>query len=496
MSFRRRPVGAGGPRQGVLDSHQQLYPYHEHTQQLPHLQNDARLVSGRQGDRPAAQMQGHTSSATIAVSSSDREQLNDIPMSPADIIIAVMGITGSGKTTLISRCMGEDVGIGHGLESCTQDVAIHSFRHRGRIVRMIDTPGFDDTSRADVNILNNIAFWLSHAYRATPKLLLSGIIYLHPVLETRMSGTAMKNLEMMRRLCGEQNLGAIWLATTMWGLVDPMIGQQRERQLIAEPDFWGDLIRGGSKVRRHQDTDVSAFSIVDDIIARSRPVALRIQCEMVDERRSVDETDAGRYLRRNVINEQQRVQERLARSADELEQQLAAQDAAEVDEVLERQRRYQAQIDERSRSLAAMQLDMETLRKQKAQELAEREEEFSREKSKQQQKMAELEGQLRQLKEDREDVVRRADENAQKNQQLEDANLRHALQRDYATIAALDRVISERQREEDEAAASARQLVKQESIFRKTLKVSMAETLVHGVIHGASAIIQAACTVM
>jgi 50S ribosome-binding GTPase len=140
-------------------------------------------------------------------------------MSPDDIIIAVMGITGSGKTTFISRCMGEDVGIGHGLHSFTQDVAIHSFRRGGRTIRLIDTPGFDDTTKADVNILNNIAFWLSHAYRAEPKLLLSGIIYLHPISEPKMVGTATRNLAMMRLLCGEENLGVVWLATTMWGLV-------------------------------------------------------------------------------------------------------------------------------------------------------------------------------------------------------------------------------------------------------------------------------------
>jgi signal recognition particle receptor subunit beta len=37
---------------------------------------------------------------------------------PDDIIIAVMGITGSGKTTFISHFADKDVEIGHGLESC------------------------------------------------------------------------------------------------------------------------------------------------------------------------------------------------------------------------------------------------------------------------------------------------------------------------------------------------------------------------------------------
>lgn len=38
---------------------------------------------------------------------------------PSDVFIAVMGVTGSGKSSFISLCSGsDDVKIGHGLESC------------------------------------------------------------------------------------------------------------------------------------------------------------------------------------------------------------------------------------------------------------------------------------------------------------------------------------------------------------------------------------------
>jgi hypothetical protein len=43
--------------------------------------------------------------------------------------------------------MGDDIGIGHGLLSFTQDVAIHTFRRNGRMVHLIDTPSFDDTTQ-------------------------------------------------------------------------------------------------------------------------------------------------------------------------------------------------------------------------------------------------------------------------------------------------------------------------------------------------------------
>jgi GTPase SAR1 family protein len=209
-------------------------------------------------------------------------------MSPDDIIIAVMGMTGSGKTTFISRCMGEDVGIGHGLRSYTQDVSIHSFRCHGETIRLIDTPGFDDTTKSDVQILNNIAFWLSHAYRAEPKLLLSGIKYLHPISESKMAGTAVQNLRMMKLLCGEENLGAVWLTTTMWGHSSQERELARELELTSTVEFWGGLIHLGSKVSRHHDSEASAFIIVDKIVEQNRPAVLRIQRQMVDEHREVD----------------------------------------------------------------------------------------------------------------------------------------------------------------------------------------------------------------
>ena len=185
----------------------------------------------------------------------------DDVMKSDDIIIAVTGMTGAGKTTFISRCVGEDVGIGHGLHSYTQDVAIHSFTRHGRTVRLIDTPGFDDTSRTDVVVLNNIAFWLSHAYRADPKLLLSGIIYLHPISANRVDGTAVKNIEMMKQLCGDQALSIIWLATTMWDHVSEEIGSRREKELRTTERFWGHFVQHHSSVYRHQNTDASAFAI-------------------------------------------------------------------------------------------------------------------------------------------------------------------------------------------------------------------------------------------
>lgn len=46
-----------------------------------------------------------------------------IPIRPSDVIIAVMGVTGVGKTSFISLFTQEDLLIGHSLEAC--ETALH-----------------------------------------------------------------------------------------------------------------------------------------------------------------------------------------------------------------------------------------------------------------------------------------------------------------------------------------------------------------------------------
>jgi len=52
--------------------------------------------------------------------------------------------------------------VGGGLESCTSIVQIaQAFGLDGRPVTLIDTPGFDDTSKSDSDILQMIAAFLA-----------------------------------------------------------------------------------------------------------------------------------------------------------------------------------------------------------------------------------------------------------------------------------------------------------------------------------------------
>ncbi|OCH83800.1 hypothetical protein OBBRIDRAFT_892121 [Obba rivulosa] len=106
-------------------------------------------MPGAEPGRPEAMMQSNTSAhAGLEI---DEE-----------ITIAIMGATGSGKTTFINTISGSNLQVGNGLKSCTSAVerSCH-FQLFGRNITLIDTPGFDDTTISDTDILKMIAAYLS-----------------------------------------------------------------------------------------------------------------------------------------------------------------------------------------------------------------------------------------------------------------------------------------------------------------------------------------------
>jgi len=104
---------------------------------------------------------------------------------------------------------------GHGLESQTSDIQPVRANHpvTGDPVVLVETPGFDDSVKSDVEILTMIADWLMKTYKG--KLNLARIIYLHRIVDNRMSGSLKKNLQMFQCLCGQEAMSNVVIVTTM-----------------------------------------------------------------------------------------------------------------------------------------------------------------------------------------------------------------------------------------------------------------------------------------
>ena len=117
-------------------------------------------------------------------------------------------------------------------------------------------------------------------------------------------------------MCGDQALQNVVIVTNMWGKVTPEVGDAREQELA--DSFFKPAIDKGALLLRHENTAGSARDIIQGVL-RKKQVTLQIQEEIVDHRKRIEETAAGRELLRELDKQ---VEKRL-RQLRELEKMLS-----------------------------------------------------------------------------------------------------------------------------------------------------------------------------
>ncbi|KAI6102830.1 hypothetical protein F5141DRAFT_1132879 [Pisolithus sp. B1] len=69
-----------------------------------------------------------------------------------------MGPTGTGKAQFVDSITNDNrEGVGHDLTSFTSDVKATKLKSKEFSVVLLDTPGFNDTKKSDLDILNLIS---------------------------------------------------------------------------------------------------------------------------------------------------------------------------------------------------------------------------------------------------------------------------------------------------------------------------------------------------
>ena len=137
--------------------------------------------------------------------------------------------------------------------------------------------------------------WYSFVISYHDEMNLAGIVYLHDISLPRFTGSILKNLDMFKKLCGDDALRNVVLGTTKWSLINRQeTGEKREQQL--RDSFWKDMINHGSVIRRVGGHRSSAMEILDHILQNKPIESLLIQKEVVDEQKPIPETTAGKTL--------------------------------------------------------------------------------------------------------------------------------------------------------------------------------------------------------
>ncbi|KAF9044002.1 P-loop containing nucleoside triphosphate hydrolase protein [Panaeolus papilionaceus] len=214
-----------------------------------------------------------------------------------DIVIIVMGATGSGKSSFIKNATGYDLRIGEEADSCTQNLQVIRMLHGDRKIYLVDTPGFNDTNTSDIKIFNLIANWLRD--RFINDVYVSGVVYLHKISDTRIGGIARRNFQVFEQLCGRECFHKVMLATTMWNEETEEDGQKKETQL--KDRYFKSMMQQDAKLRRLDDDQDSAQRLLTAVINNATNLCpLLLQKELVSLHKSLPETHAGQYLYRKL----------------------------------------------------------------------------------------------------------------------------------------------------------------------------------------------------
>lgn len=180
----------------------------------------------------------------------------------------------------------------------TQSTEFFEFPLKDETVILMDTPGFDDTFRTDIDVLGDIAIKLAATYKGGTKL--AGILWLHPITSRRIKHGGLRTLEMFRKLCGSDAMKNVLLVTTFWdeAALNAESAKEREEELLSVPQYWGEMAQHGSQLTQFRNTQESALQILSGIAGKdvkSRE-ALQIQVELVERKLPLAHTAAADVL--------------------------------------------------------------------------------------------------------------------------------------------------------------------------------------------------------
>ncbi|KIM94589.1 hypothetical protein OIDMADRAFT_77677, partial [Oidiodendron maius Zn] len=268
------------------------------------------------------------------------------------IVIAVMGITGAGKSSLIRNITRrEDIVIGTSLRSETKKTIAYDFEHCGTNYTLVDTPGFNDTDKSDESVLQDVVSWLSSQYKE--KRLLSGIIYLHPITQPRIQGSTMRQIKVFKALCGPSFYGNVILGTTFWGKIDDAVAKAREEELFSTPGFLGEMREFIARTARVTQDRQCCLELIEAFANKER-VPMMIQKDMDKIDASLATSDAGKLLfadeesvrleYEQKLKEERDAMRRMEEKNEEAVRQKEAQRKREVDERLRRDREERERI--------------------------------------------------------------------------------------------------------------------------------------------------------
>lgn len=173
-----------------------------------------------------------------------------------------------------------------------------------------------------------------------------------------MTGSVLKNISMFRKLCGTKTLKNVVIVTTKWDAVPQEVGEEREEELMT--DYFEAMLELGAKQARHNDTTASAQAVLRKVLG-NRGETLRLQQELVDEHKTLGQTEAGAA----VGEANAKLREKLEKEKEELRQQIEEEHNEKIRIMLEQEQQKLAAVE------AKMEADNHTLEANREKQMVE-----------------------------------------------------------------------------------------------------------------------------
>jgi len=161
---------------------------------------------------------------------------------------------------------------------------------------------------------------------------------------------------MFRQLCGADALQNVVIMTNMWGSVSQEVGESREQELATKEHFFKPVLDKNAKLLRHYNTLESAHAVLRHLV-HNRPMALRIQQEIVDERKDLNDTDAGMEVGRELREQEKRHRQEMKGVREEMEAAMKARDEETRMEMAAEYQKLQAEMSKVQRESEKLKLN-------------------------------------------------------------------------------------------------------------------------------------------
>ena len=173
---------------------------------------------------------------------------------------------------------------------------------------------------------------------------------------------------MFRKLCGDAILKNTIIATTMWSEVSLELGSRREQELMSHDFLFKPALEKGAQLMRHDDTVKSAHRIIEKIL-ENHPIVLRIQREIICEKKDITKTDACQELDRSMAELRKSHKRDMANFRKELEQAMRKRDFKQQEQLMIVRERTQRYVYKCETKRAALSREFEEERRRRHEEI-------------------------------------------------------------------------------------------------------------------------------